>query len=291
MKIRQILFQMLFTSLGTLAIMLTLRPFGVPQVDAGYICYSIGVAVLVMLAYGGSLLMLRYLLHWRNENLALSSGIFMLIMVVILNVLLTSFESLYFDGSISAKWTDNAGNLSFAYFLKNFFYILPISIVIGGLVFFIERNKQLRINLREAMEMNEALRVRQQAAERIETQTNTNELVLEALTGRERLTFTSPADVLYIESDANYVNVFFCEAEKVQRKTLRTTMRSIEDQLANRHDIVRCHRAYFVNLSHVRRVSGNSQGYRLSLDTGDTTVPVSRQYATDIYNLVQNSEL
>ena len=52
--------------------------------------------------------------------------------------------------------------------------------------------------------------------------------------------------------------------------------------------IVRCHRAFLVNLHQVVKVDGNSQGYRLRLEGCTEEVPVSRGYAKCVKALIES---
>ena len=54
------------------------------------------------------------------------------------------------------------------------------------------------------------------------------------------------------------------------------TIRELESQLANLPWIFKTHRSYLVNLNKISAVSGNAQGYQLSLQQYSATVPVSR---------------
>ena len=68
---------------------------------------------------------------------------------------------------------------------------------------------------------------------------------------------------------------------------MRCTLKQMEEQLQGVQGIMRCHRAYIVNIAHVEHVSGNGQGYRLTLKATKEQVPVSRQYAAAIYRSIR----
>jgi DNA-binding LytR/AlgR family response regulator len=50
--------------------------------------------------------------------------------------------------------------------------------------------------------------------------------------------------------------------------------------------IMRCHRSYLVNVNHIDRVEGNSQGYRIYFETIDFAVPVSKNYVNKLRELI-----
>lgn len=88
-----------------------------------------------------------------------------------------------------------------------------------------------------------------------------------------------PSSILFLTSESNYVKVLILDADgKVQSKMLRQTMNNIESQLNVYPYIIRCHRAFIVNLQHVRHATTSSAGLQLSLDVTSLRVPVSKTY-------------
>lgn len=95
---------------------------------------------------------------------------------------------------------------------------------------------------------------------------------------RLKLIVSSDA-VLYIEAEENYVHIIHLDNGRVKDFTLRSSMRALEE-LLSRHSLVRCHRSYYVNPSHVDLVKKDVNGFALAqLDRdGIKPVPVSRRY-------------
>ena len=85
--------------------------------------------------------------------------------------------------------------------------------------------------------------------------------------------------ILYIEAEDNYVHIVHVENGRVKDYTLRSTMRALEEVLS-RHNLVRCHRSYFINPLHVDMVRKDENGYALAvLDReGIKSIPVSKRY-------------
>lgn len=90
-----------------------------------------------------------------------------------------------------------------------------------------------------------------------------------------------PATILFCESRQNYVRVVYLDQGEVDENIVRATLTGIESALEDT-TIVRCHRSYLVNVSHVTTVRGNAQGLRLSLVGLDEEVPVSRAFVADL---------
>ena len=63
-------------------------------------------------------------------------------------------------------------------------------------------------------------------------------------------------------------------------------MKQAEASAVSAPFIVRCHRAYLVNLRRVTKVDGNSQGCRLRLEGCADEVPVSRSYVKKVQALI-----
>lgn len=97
-----------------------------------------------------------------------------------------------------------------------------------------------------------------------------------------------PGKIEYIESSGNYVNIYYNEGT-LERKTIRTTIKKIEEQLSGYSFFVRCHRAYIVNLNYVVKFGRNNIGYRVSLDGCEDDIPVSRTYLSNVKDLLNKS--
>ena len=113
---------------------------------------------------------------------------------------------------------------------------------------------------------------------------SSNKLCIVNEAGNEELHFPA-GELLFIESEGNYVTVHRKHGEKNEKTTIRNTLKNIRDQLAGFPCIIQCHRAFIVNCNHVVNVKGNAQGYRLKLVGDDDFVPVSRSFI-DSFNQV-----
>lgn len=96
---------------------------------------------------------------------------------------------------------------------------------------------------------------------------------------KENLEFY-PYELLFVESEGNYVVFHLFSDERVIKKTIRNSISNTEMQLAGIPWIIRTHRAFIVNLKNVRSGKGNSAGYRLKMKSGNLEVPVSRHNTT-----------
>lgn len=168
----------------------------------------------------------------------------------------------------------------------NFFVILFIdmlaafTICIIPLIFglFIVENNALKRNLLEAQKLNKLLSERDK-----EEKESSNSITLSGDT-KDSVSLL-PESILYMESSGNYVDICYLEEKEEKHKLLRSTIKQMEEEMQSFHNFIRCHRAYIVNINHIRNICGNAQGYRLSLTCISQEIPVSRTYLKDLKEL------
>jgi DNA-binding LytR/AlgR family response regulator len=92
-------------------------------------------------------------------------------------------------------------------------------------------------------------------------------------------------DVLWVEAEEKRVYV---QSRAGDRLEVRTTLKELEARLAPYH-IVRVHKAYLVNLAHVREiVPWFSGAYLLRMDDdAGSEIPMSRQYAAQLKEMAR----
>jgi DNA-binding LytR/AlgR family response regulator len=82
--------------------------------------------------------------------------------------------------------------------------------------------------------------------------------------------------LLFIESIGNYCDIYYWQDEQLTKTTFRATLLALNEELPM-NQFLKTHRSFLVNLNKVTQVSGNAQGYQLTLkDYEDRTIPVSR---------------
>jgi len=95
-------------------------------------------------------------------------------------------------------------------------------------------------------------------------------------------------NLLYIEAQENYSRLVWLEENELTEKTLRATLKNIEDQITDDH-IVRCHRSYIINTGVRFTILGNSNGYRLKSKYFKESIPISRNLGKEIVSILRNS--
>ena len=94
------------------------------------------------------------------------------------------------------------------------------------------------------------------------------------------------SDLLYIEAVGNYVKVCKLQGNEAHTNMLRATMKQMEDSLQAYPMIVRCHRAFMVNLAQVEQISSNSRAMQLVMRHSHDAIPVSRSNVNKLKELL-----
>ncbi|EXY73506.1 lytTr DNA-binding domain protein [Bacteroides fragilis str. 3988T(B)14] len=165
-------------------------------------------------------------------------------------------------------------------------FTLVIGLFPTVLFILLNQNRLLAIHLKEATEMNLHLQRSVLPAESVETTQDSPFLLFQGGI-RESLELDSK-DLLYVESNGNYIRVNYQKAGKNVQCLLRATMKQAEEVTAVCPLVLKCHRAFLVNVRKVVKVNGNSQGYRLLLEGCPEEIPVSRGYSKQVKELIES---
>ncbi|MEM8857841.1 MAG: LytTR family DNA-binding domain-containing protein [Chloroflexota bacterium] len=88
--------------------------------------------------------------------------------------------------------------------------------------------------------------------------------------------------ILYVEAEQKKVFMYADSGEKLQ---VRQTLKELEERLA-KHQFVRVHKGYLINLDHIAEVvPWFSGGYLIRLGDGTHEIPMSRRYAAKLKEL------
>lgn len=166
-------------------------------------------------------------------------------------------------------------------FLVDLFATLTIGIVPLSIITIINQNNTLKRNLHSSKEINQML------SERVKSlSTNNEEFITLKGSIRESISLKTE-NIIYIESEGNYVNIYNKQDDKITRRLLRSTIKQMEESLQNYPMFIRCHRAFIVNKNYISNTKGNAQGYQLTLYDISQEIPVSRTYLKSIKDALQ----
>ena len=190
-----------------------------------------------------------------------------------------------------------SNQLSLVNFLETLLIIAFCSFAIGLYWRFKFRSKFLKVELEETRQMNEQLKKLQEEereiAEAAESaaETATLENCLQetlTLTGNTNDTVTlKVSDLLYIEAVGNYVKVCHLRDGEVRTDMLRATSKQMEDALQHVPIMIRCHRAFLVNLGMVEQVVAHSGSMQLIMKHSHDAIPVSRSNMSQVKEAIK----
>jgi len=163
-----------------------------------------------------------------------------------------------------------ANHLSWSNFFETLLIIAFCSFAIGLYWRFKFRSRYLAEELAETKLLNEQLK----AVKPSPVSTSSSDITLFGTTN-ETVTLQVP-NLLYIEAVGNYVKVYHLRNGEVRADMLRATSKQIEEELHDYPMIVRCHRAFLVNLSQVEQVVYKSGSMQLAVRHCPEVIPVSR---------------
>jgi DNA-binding LytR/AlgR family response regulator len=86
------------------------------------------------------------------------------------------------------------------------------------------------------------------------------------------------AEVAFIKSADNYVELIYKEGLTYKKKLIRNTLRNVELQIKQYSNFLRCHRICIVNLHYIEKLFNSNGNHWLTIKGYDEQVPVSRQY-------------
>lgn len=209
---------------------------------------------------------------------------------------------LYRQFAMSDKVGSNLFSLT--NFVETLFIIAFCSFAIGLYWRFKFRSRYLAMELEETRLLNEELKKMQEPEH-----TSINEVEQPSekplqqeltLTGTTNESVTLQISyLLYIEAVGNYVKVcHLCERPRVGDGTsgirqvrtdmLRATMKQMEETLQDYPMIVRCHRAFIVNLDQVKQIVAKQGSMQLIIKHSHDSIPVSRSNVSLIKDAIKN---
>ena len=206
--------------------------------------------------------------------------------------LVALFICLYRHYAMSSLVEGN--KLSLSNYLETLVIIAFLSFAIGLYWRFKFRSRYLSAELEETKLLNEQLKKLQDSNAGVPQQTEDDtsagdtdqdsQITLEGTTN-EHVTLDI-SDLLYIEAVGNYVKVVSKRENDVHTNMLRATMKQMEDALQAYPMIVRCHRAFMVNLGQVEKISSNSRAMQLVMRHSHDAIPVSRSNVNKLKELL-----
>ena len=268
------------------------KPFGLDVGQWQSYLHLLSLFVLGLFSCFITEVILRYIVHMprsykRGINYIISRN---LRFQFINTPLVALFICLYRHFMMSEIVESN--RLSLSNFLETLAIIAFLSFAIGLYWRFKFRSKYLAMELEETRLLNEELKKMQEPeqplpidVEEPSEKPRPQELTL---TGTTNESVTLPiSDLLFIEAVGNYVKVCHLRDGQVRTDMLRVTMKQMEETLQGYPMVVRCHRAFLVNLGQVEQINSHSGSTQLLIKHCHESLPVSRSNMAQVRAAIQ----
>ncbi|WP_338767862.1 LytTR family transcriptional regulator DNA-binding domain-containing protein [Bernardetia sp. ABR2-2B] len=295
----------LVPSLITFLVILVFVPFGLVQTDAlSRFSYAVffGVMVAFCIWVGVNGLQKLFSNSFQEENWTIGKEISLVftILTLIVFVVFLIFAAL---NSFENLWL---------LFQSIFIRTLLISFFPILIMILYEQYHHQKLKWKEAQSLNQTLQKKQielqekQAkfktefenqlqsqiqeqvkakVEEIESTLLPKKVVLEAENGKVALQL-EPNEILYLQSEGNYIEVFYKSENKIQKELIRNSLKKLEGHLPQ-DTFFRCHKSYIINLSKVQKVEGNARNLELILEKTENKIPVSRSKSQQLSELLK----
>ena len=268
------------------------KPFGLDVGQWQSYLHLLSLFVLGLFSCFITEVILRYIVHMprsykRGINYIISRN---LRFQFINTPLVALFICLYRHFMMSEIVESN--RLSLSNFLETLAIIAFLSFAIGLYWRFKFRSKYLAMELEETRLLNEELKKMQEPEQPLPIEVEEpsekpcpQELTLTGTTN-ESVTLQI-SHLLFIEAVGNYVKVCHLRDGQVRTDMLRVTMKQMEETLQDYPMVVRCHRAFLVNLGQVEQIISHSGSTQLLIKHCHESLPVSRSNMAQVRAAIQ----
>ena len=242
------------------------KPFGLDAERWQTFLHLLGLFVLGLFSCFITEVILQFIVrlprsYERGINYIISRNLrFQLINTLLVALLICLYRHFVMSSLVESN------RLSLSNYIETLAIIAFLSFAIGLYWRFKFRNKYLAMELEELRQLNKELKEMQEP--------RLQELTLTGTTN-ESVTLQI-SHLLYIEAVGNYVKVNHLHDGQVRSDMLRTTMKQMEETLQDYPMIVRCHRAFLVNLGQVEQIVSHSGSTQLLIRQCHESLPVSR---------------
>lgn len=249
----------LFISIGIVVFFLLFQPIELTSLSTIEILYLIGgIALSTFLVLSVNLLILPSFFPklFLNDKWNIKKEILwnLWIMLGISSINLFLFTQIFIDSPIDFTLIGKVLLLG----------ILPVSVLI-----IINQDRMLRTHLKTANDLNERL---------LGNKMKNKKLIHFKSDYKKDELFVLPDAILLIQSADNYIEIIYKDSKFVKKHLLRSSLKRATETIEEYDYLFRCHRQFIINVHHIKKIQGNSQGFKLYIDGIDFPVFVSRNY-------------
>ena len=265
---RKRIISIFFIALFVFFFLYLFRPFGLDQLDHNLLLTTIGYGTITFAASVliGVIIPKLFPSFFTEDRWTTGKELFF----VFITISFIAFGNIIYSYYLDFIPFTIAAILYFSLYT----FLVAIMPVFAGIL--IRQNILLRKNLKEATYLSDNLYHKVRLPGSL-----TSTVTIHTENGKDNFT-EDPANIYFLKSAENYVEVYYLLNGITNRKLIRTTLKNAHDDLKTTSQFYRCHRTCLVNLEKVARVTGNAQGYRLILENIEETIPVSRSLNKEI---------
>ena len=209
--------------------------------------------------------------------------LFFLILLPILTVFIGEFWCLIRYGwkHLDYFWIEDQGKFTLKWFLHQLMENAYVCVLVFAYMLILTNKRMKDHRIRELEAMNSMLeQAREEALPEEEGQIRRVTLRGE---GKDTLEL-NPGEILFIESVANYVEIWYFEDGELRQKRMRSTLKAMEQSLAEYSYFVHCHRAFMVNINYITHIEGNAAGCQIQMMSIQKCIPVSKANIDSLRN-------
>ena len=219
----------------------------------------------------------KWLLYVTRDSFRLTFlryGLWNLAEVALVSLLYTAFTVKGDDVGIISQGGDTPLRI-FLNAAQYAFLCLVMPNIMAGMFFaIVDKNKTIRL-----MNTNDVV------SDEPQTPKGTQKVTLYDNSGVMKMS-VSLANLFYIESDDNYIIVWYSDSKGALKKyMIRCRLKTVEESFKG-SSLVRCHRKYIVNMDKVKVLRKEKDGYELDLEN-DAIPPITitKTYADNVLSL------
>ena len=273
-------------------------PFNIDEIHEYRLVYLLAMGVITMASGLIAGIVATYVLKMpMDPKLPLkivhrNSLFHYLVNIPLLAAALVTFSAYFFFGDVSIAWIED-GHFTLEHYKLFLYYVSSTGVFMYLGTYVRNRNWHLKYKYEEVSAINALLEQRQQELQMQEEgvgengNTQVSVCTIKGSTSQSVLE-VNPQDILFVESMSNYADVWYIEGDQTSHKTMRITLKQINESLAAERYLVQCHRAFIVNLNFVIAMSNRNTGYQLQLFGTDKQIPVSRTYTPQVKERLQD---
>ena len=276
-------------SFGVLVFLALVQPFGMNNIDewsgSSHLMHALLHSLLAFVSTLFSMFVAKSILgDYEKRTSLLRSFLVSEAISYIVNIPILAFLLLAFDGWFYTRHWELYFYVDGHFTLDKMLWMcgnVAIVTVFIFLWFFYEfMNDKLHRELDDVKAINDFLEKRQE--ELFQEEEDGDEVGEESVTvviegqGQGARLELDPSNILYVESMANYADIYYISENETRHSTLRITLKQIKETLSEFGYIVQCHRAFLVNINFVVSMTARNPGYQLQLFGVEKQLPVSR---------------